>query len=96
MSYNTYRGIETASICMSDAIRQMRRLEYCQQGEDEGIAYDDDTPPNEYEMAKLPNLVNACVSILELYLEAVNNGYIEDVAEIDLTVLKDAIETFEL
>lgn len=47
------------------------------------------------DIVALLSFVRSCVEVIELYLEAVNNGYIEDVAEINLTVLKDAIETFE-
>lgn len=99
MGYNTYRGIETARNCMSDALEQMECLRFAKQN-DEAAEYDDEededgTPPNEYEMRALPTFVNACVSVIELYLEAVSNGHIEDVAEIDIRALKDAIDTFE-
>lgn len=99
MGYSTYRGIEIARNSMSDALEQMERLRFAKQN-DEVAEYDDEededgTPPNEYEMRALRGFIGACVDAIELYLEAVNNGYIEDVAKIDLTALKDAIETFE-
>lgn len=100
MGYNTYRGIETARNCMSDAIKQMENLHLLNPiHQDLAIVdyedNDDGTPPNEYEMRALPGLVRSCVEVIELYLEAVSNGHIEATAKVDFNALKEAIEMFE-
>ena len=81
MSYNKYRGIETAAYTMGDAISQLEDLHLCNPESDDGEG------PNEYEMKALPMLINSCIEALDLYFDAISMGHIELHPRIDVQKL---------
>jgi hypothetical protein len=87
MSYNKYRGIETAAYTMGDAIAQLEDLHLLQDKDGDG--------PNEYEMKALPMLINSCIEALSLYIDAVNYGYVELHPRIDMDKLKAAVSSLD-
>jgi hypothetical protein len=85
MSYNKYRGIETAVHTLSDALSQLEDLNLLEDGKG----------PNEYEMKALPMFINSCIEALDLYIDAVNYGYVELHPRIDMDKLKAAVSSLD-
>jgi hypothetical protein len=97
MSYNKYRGIETAAYTMGDAISQLEDLHLLNPIHQDlaSVDYDGEsgTGPNEYEMKALPMLINSCIEALDLYFDAVSMDHIELHPRIDVQKLVAMIKS---
>lgn len=92
MSYNKYRGIETAAYTMGDAISQLEDLHLLNPIHQDLASVDFDESdngegPNKYEMKALPMLINSCIEALDLYFDAISMGHIELHPRIDVQKL---------
>lgn len=97
MSYNKYRGIETAAHTLGDAISQLEDLHLLNPIHQDLASVDHDevkgSGPNEYEMKALPMFINSCIEALDLYFDAISMGHIELHPRIDIHKLVVMIES---